>query len=173
MGELTGPWGAHARAARNLLGWTVADVAHRAGLPVERAEAHERDRLASRNDAALLQRAYEAAGIVFHEWPDGAPLGVSIHFGFLSERQLIEAGRGWLKWRRRKLAKLAGLPMDIVNFGPLSPSQFDACETALRRAGCGLWRDRGGKWIGVRALHHPGAARVRFSLSTAKARAWE
>jgi transcriptional regulator with XRE-family HTH domain len=54
------------RAARDLLGWTLEDLAHAAGVSIFTVRDFERDkRIPDTQTLTLMRRAFEGAGIEF------------------------------------------------------------------------------------------------------------
>ena len=68
--------GAHLRAARGALNWSVQDLAQRTGVgtaTIVRYEAEDGVPRSRKGHLATLQATLEAAGIEFIMAPDGAP----------------------------------------------------------------------------------------------------
>jgi hypothetical protein len=59
--------------ARTALGWSVAHLAHGAGLSWNSVARFERDRAVSARTVETIQRTLEKAGVIFIEAKDGGP----------------------------------------------------------------------------------------------------
>ena len=65
------------RAARGWLGWTQAELAHRAGVATTTVHGFEGGyRKLTRNNVAAIRRALETEGIKLLFDDDGAPIGI-------------------------------------------------------------------------------------------------